>query len=62
MLVWESPPTAVKRPICVACGEVMSLARIEPYTIGNTWWEDWIFECDCGNVAKRSKKLAAAAP
>jgi hypothetical protein len=39
----------------------MSLARIEPYTIGNAWWEDWIFECDCGKAAKRSKKLVVAA-
>jgi len=35
MAVRENPSsTAVKRASCEACGEVMSLARIEPYTIG----------------------------
>jgi hypothetical protein len=58
MAVRESPSsTAVKLPSCEACGEVMSLARIEPYTIGEAWYEDWMFECHCGRAVKKTKKL-----
>src|SRR6266567_3375491 len=58
MAVRESPSSgAVKRPSCEACGEAMSLARIEPYTIGEAWYEDWMFECHCGRVVKKTKKL-----
>ncbi len=35
----------------------MSLARIEPYTIGEAWYEDRMFECHCGRVVKKTKKL-----
>ena len=59
MRLWRNrPANAIKRPTCVACGEVMSLARLEPYTIGEVLWEEWIFDCDCGRVEKRPRKVA----
>jgi hypothetical protein len=63
MRVWKNRPSnVVKRPTCVTCGEVMSLACLEPYTIGEVLWEDWIFDCDCGRIEKRPKKVAQNAP
>ena len=35
-----------------------SLPLVEPYAIGDSFWEEWIFECDCGTVAKRPRRVS----
>ena len=48
----------VQAPTCNVCREKTSLSTIEPYAIGDSFWEEWVFECDCGTVAKRPRRLS----
>jgi hypothetical protein len=50
----SSRSNLLKRPICDACGTVMTLVRIDPYSEG---FEQWMFECGCGETLKQIKKI-----
>jgi hypothetical protein len=50
----SSRSNPLRRSICDACGAVMILVRIDPYSEG---FEQWMFECGCGETLKQIKKI-----